>query len=340
MGLIFALALILTFAAIYVFVIEIFSVAFKLTGLATKRVKFQVASIFTGTGFTTQESELIANDQRRRKIAVACMYTSHIFSVIIMGLLVNFVISLVTIIANNVTFTVEIFTEWYAIVFYISFVLFMTMMMLRIPPIHARFINFLEKTAIKLSKTNRKTNIVSVIDVYGKNAVVEVLLNKIPDFAKDKTLFDMKLTKKYLINILSIRRGNRTIEVTKDTMFAPGDVIVIFGLVNDIKEAFVKSVDTANNTIVVQEEKINTFALLNNYGPNVLMEIDVEEVPQEIEGLSMKDTHLPDRYNINVAVIKRNDDYIIVDKDTVIQKGDRITVLGPYKSIKHLFQNE
>jgi Trk K+ transport system NAD-binding subunit len=70
------------------------------------------------------------------------------------------------------------------------------------------------------------------------------------------------------------------------------------------------------------------------------MEIDVEEVPQEIEGLPMKDTHLPDRYSINVVVIRRNDNYITVDKDTVIQKGDRITVLGPYKNIKHLFQND
>ena len=32
--------------------------------------------------------------------------------------------------------------------------------------------------------------------------------------------------------------------------------------------------------------------------------------------------------------------YVVVDKNTVIQKGDRITVLGPYKTIKHLFKND
>ena len=340
MGLIFALALILSFASVYIFVIEIFSVAFKLTGLATRKVKFQVASIFTSTGFTTQESELIANDERRRKIATACMYTSHIFSVIIMGLLINLVISLVTVISNNTKFTAEVLTEWYAIVFYISFALFLAMLILRIPPVHRRFLNFLEKIAIKISKTNRNTNIITVIDLYGKNAIVEVLLNKIPDFAKEKTLFDMQLTKKYQINILSIRRGKSMLEATKDTMFRQGDVVVIYGLVHDIKQAFIRSLDNPENTIIVNEASVNTLSLLNNYGQNALMEIDIEEVPQELEGIKMKDSHLPDRYKINVVVIRRNDTYISVDKDTIIQKGDRITVLGPYKTIKRLFQNE
>ena len=49
-----AIALILNVASVYLFVIEIFSVALRLTGLSTSKVHFQVASLFTGTGFTTQ----------------------------------------------------------------------------------------------------------------------------------------------------------------------------------------------------------------------------------------------------------------------------------------------
>ena len=89
-----AISLILGVVAIYMFMIEIFSVAFKLTGLATNKLKFQVASLFTGAGFTTSESELITNDDRRRRIAVTCMYTGHIFSVVIMGLIINVLISI------------------------------------------------------------------------------------------------------------------------------------------------------------------------------------------------------------------------------------------------------
>ena len=56
-----AISLILAVVTIYLLAIEIFSVAFKLTGLATNKIKLQVASLFTGTGFTTSESELITN---------------------------------------------------------------------------------------------------------------------------------------------------------------------------------------------------------------------------------------------------------------------------------------
>ena len=84
-----AVSLILAVASVYMLVIEIFSVAFKLTGLATSKIRFQVASLFTGTGYTTAESELIVNHEKRRKIAVACAYTGHIFSVAIMVLIIN-----------------------------------------------------------------------------------------------------------------------------------------------------------------------------------------------------------------------------------------------------------
>lgn len=339
MNIIFAIALILSVTAAYMFVIEAFSVAFKLTGMATKKIRFQVASLFTGTGFTTQESELLMNDERRRNIAITCMYTSHVFSVVIMGLLINLVIALIDSITNKIAITADTFTSWYAITFYVSFTIFVIMAILKIPPVNRRFQNFLERIAVAMSRNNRKYNIVTVIDLYGKNAIAEVLLNKVPDFAKETSLYEMQLTKKYVINILSIRRGKRMIEVSKDTMFSEGDIIVVYGLVNDIKQAFVNNPSVANNTIVTNSA-VNTFSILNNYGQNALIEIDVEEVPQELEGLSMKNSHLPDKYKINVVVIRRNDNYITVDKDTVIQKGDRITVLGPYKTIKHLFQND
>lgn len=338
MNIIFAISLILLVSALYMLIIEFFSVAFKLTGLATNRIKFQVASLFTETGFTTSESELIVSDIRRRRIAVACMYTSHIFSVVIMGLLINLVISLVSSIANKPTITAETFTSWYAWVFYVCLAFFFFISIIKIPPINRKFQVFLERIAVLLSKKNRQHNIVSVIDLYGKNAIVEIFLNKVPDFAKDTTLFDMQLNKKYSINVLSIERRGRKISVSKDTMFAEGDILVVFGLVSDIKEAFVNNNEQTDIKNI--PDRINSLSLLNNYGSNVLMEIEVQEVPQEITGLSMKESHLIDKYNINVGVIKRKNDYIFVDKDTVIKKGDVITVFGPYKNIKHLFDND
>ncbi len=331
-----AISLILAVISAYMFTIETYSVAFKLTGLATKKIRFQVASLFTGAGFTTTESELIANDDRRRKIAVACMYTGHIFSILIMGLIINVFFSIGVSVSGG---SKEIhFNEWYFIVFYVSAGLFLLMAFIKIPPINKRFQKLLEKIAINATKQRRNTNIITILDFYGKNAIAEVVLNRIPAFAEEKTLSEIGLTKQFVINILSIKRGKRMVEVTRDTMLRKGDVLVIYGLVADIKEAFINSLDVSSNAIIV--DKSNELILLNNYGTNALMEVNVDEVPKELENISMKDSHLTDRYSINIVVIKRNDGYIFADKDTVIQKGDKITLFGPYSNIKHLFKND
>ena len=325
-----AVALILAVISIYLFVIEAFSVAFKLTGLATKKIRFQVASLFTSAGFTTAESELITNDDRRRRIATVCMYTGHIFSVLIMGLVINVLFSIGT---TNTTVT----EQWYFIVFYVSLGLFLLVLFIKIPPINKRFAKFLETIAINSSKRSRNSNIITVVDYYGKHAVAEVILNKIPPFAQELTLLQMELTKKYAINILSIKRGKRIVEVTKDTMFRKGDILIIYGLTSDIQNAFVNSLDEKNKTIVI--DRTNELTLLSNYGTNELMEVVVDEVPKELENIKMKDSHLTDRYGINIVVIRRKDEYLSADKETIILEGDRITLFGPYSNIKHLFNN-
>ena len=324
-----AVSLILAVISVYMFVIEIFSVAFKLTGLATSKIKFQVASLFTSTGFTTEESELITNDDRRRKIAVACAYTGHIFSVVIMGLVINFFFSI-----NNLTE----FKDWYLIVFYVSIGLFAMMIFLKIPPINKRFQKFLEGIAIKTSKHRKNSNIITVLDYYGRSAIVEVVLNKIPDFANEISLGEMELTKKYALILLSLRRGNRRVSISKDTMLVKGDVIVAYGHINDIRDAFINSVSGKKSETVVVDNS-NEIQVLNNYGANTLMEVVVNEVPKELEGIPMKNSHLVDRYSIQIIIIKRDNEYLFVDKDMVVQKGDVVTLFGPYVNIKHLFKN-
>ena len=63
-------------------------------------------------------------------------------------------------------------------------------------------------------------------------------------------------------------------------------------------------------------------------------------MPEELKDKKIKDSHLTDQYFINIVVIKRKDEYLFADKDTIIKKGDTITLFGPYKNIKLLFQQE
>ena len=50
------------------------------------------------------------------------------------------------------------------------------------------------------------------------------------------------------------------LEVTKDTMFRKGDILVIFGLINDIQEAFVNSLKETEKVVVV--DNFSVFVLL------------------------------------------------------------------------------
>lgn len=332
-----AIALILGVITIYLFLIEVFSVAFKLTGMATSKIRFQVASLFTGTGFTTNESELVTNDERRRKIAVTCAYTGHIFSVVIMGLVINvfFSIGLTT---NSEEYMHPNFTEWYFIILYATTGLFLLVLFIKIPPINKRFQKLLEKIAISSSKSGRKSNIITVLDLYGKHAIAEVVLNTLPEYMIEKPLFQTGLAKDYSINVLSIKRGKRVIDVSKDTMFKKGDILVIYGLINDIKEALINSVNNEKRTIVI--DKTNEITLMNNYGSHALVEVYVDEVPTELENTKIKDSHLSDQYHITIGVIKRKDEYILSSAETIIEKGDTIMMFGPYKNIKLLFKND
>ena len=331
-----AISLVLAVAAVYLLTIEIFSVAFKLTGLANDRIKFQVASLFTSTGYTTSESELVAKDEKRRKIATACMYTGHIFSVAFMGLIINVVISLS--LALYQPSETPTFTEWYFIILYITLGLFGLVLFLKIRPVNRRFQRFLELIAIKASKRNSKSNIITVLDIQGKHAIVELVLNNIPDFANEVPLQNMGLTKKYSINVLSIRRDSRIIEVTKDTMFRKGDVLIIYGLLNEIKDAFVNSIKKDNSQEIL--DKTNEITLVNNYGSVALVEVYVEDVPKELENVKLSNAHLKDKYNITVGFIQRKGTYNVVDKDTIIEKGDTVSLFGPYQNIKMLFKND
>jgi hypothetical protein len=65
-GFVFIVVLIISY-----FIVKIGAAAFELTGLGPELAHFQSLSAFTGTGFTTKESELItAHKQRRRIVSV------------------------------------------------------------------------------------------------------------------------------------------------------------------------------------------------------------------------------------------------------------------------------
>ncbi len=89
-NLIFAVPVILIIA-ISIFVVKVATVALKMTGLDGKRSYFQALSAFTGTGFTTKDSEVILqNDVRRRIIMILMILGNAGFITVITTVVISF----------------------------------------------------------------------------------------------------------------------------------------------------------------------------------------------------------------------------------------------------------
>ena len=320
-----AISLLLIVLSLYMLVTDIFSVAFRLTGLSEERVRFQVASLFTNAGFTTNESEVITNNKTRRRLAIACMYSGHLFTAIVIGLFINLMISL----ANQIT------SDANYILFGISLGVFLFFLFLKIPPVNRHFQQSLGRIATKILEHNRKETVLTVLDYFDQKAVVEIVLNNVPVLFQDKALKDLKLTKSE-INILMVKRKNHVLDVTADTMLEKGDTLVAFGIYQNIKDIFTHTKMTEAEARPVLDLP-NTLTLIDNYGDNAMVEIQLYHLPTWLENTTVKTCGLKDRYQINIVMIRRDGESLSVTADTAFKAKDTIVLFGRYRLIKQLF---
>ena len=85
-----------------------------------------------------------------------------------------------------------------------------------------------------------KENIITLIDNYGSDAMAEVEIAILPEILKDKKLFESQIKTEYNLNVLTLKRNDEAIKVTKDTIIEENDVIVIFGNYSSIKKVFLE----------------------------------------------------------------------------------------------------
>lgn len=85
-GIYFLIPLLLTVLVSYL-IVRGGAIALRLTGLDEKRARFQALSAFSGTGFTTRESERVVNHPTRRRIVTWLMIMGNagIVAVIVTG---------------------------------------------------------------------------------------------------------------------------------------------------------------------------------------------------------------------------------------------------------------
>jgi len=217
---------------IYVIFIEIFTIIFRLTGLTNDKARFQVISLFTNSGFTTQEAELIVNSRIRRKIANVTMLSGFILNVTVISVLVNVFITLGSADSTDVL-KFFLFIGGFFVVLFILRKLKVFEFLLR---------GIVEKITNRVIHGSQ-TNIIEVLDTVGKNSIAEITIINLPEVLESKTLEHSNIRFTHHVNVLAIIRGGETnANVTKDDILYKNDKVIVFGKILDIKKLFIRQI--------------------------------------------------------------------------------------------------
>lgn len=238
-----SISLFFAVAVLYILIIDVFTILFRMTGMTEEKAKFQVISLLTNSGYTTKESELVVNKLGRRKLARTIMLFGYIFSITIVTAFVNVVLNLPRAIQEDFwTLTV---------ILAVIFVVFMIAK--RVPGVKQKFNDLIEKLGRKMMLRG-SANIISVVDEYAKGVVAGISLGAVPDAAKGKTLGELNLAVAYGIRIIFVQRAGKVLDyITRDTELKKGDKLVVFGKLQEIYTLF--NVDKEGLTEHIEEKK-------------------------------------------------------------------------------------
>ena len=257
------------------------------------------------------------------------MLTGYFFSVVIASLFINLFLS--------INFE-ELHSQLRTILFWFGG-LIAFFIILRIPSVERILNKGLDGLTVKAFKKAAKENYISVLDTYGKDAVVNIFLYKVPDFMEGKCVTDTGLRKDYNVNILMYTRNGQNHYVKADTIFTNKDTLIAFGPLSSIKDAFLLK-DHGDKKAIrnrIADDAANEITVMSNYGYQVLADIKLNRVPPVLVGKSLVESRIKDYFSINIMMVSRKEKPINLTKDTVIEKGDRVIAFGPYENIHTVF---
>lgn len=206
---------------IFILVIEVISMIFRVTGLSMEKARFQVISLFTHTGFTTREAELISQHPLRRKIASYLMLVSYVTQAGLISLFTKLLIE-----KESISYLV--------IVIFVIILVFVIIGKNRL--FFSKLGKILERYLFRrIKRHNKKRTIDEVLKLNADFGVYEIVLSE-KNVHCGKSLRDARL-KDHYIQILNIDRGSHIIEFPDaDLILEPADKIVVYGRINSITE--------------------------------------------------------------------------------------------------------
>ena len=217
------------FVLVYGLVIEIFTVLFRLTGLTREKSRLQAVSLLTNSGFTTGESELVVATRQRRRLAQIAMLTGYSFAVVILSVAVNVFLSLS--LATLEDMLLPLVTT--------GVLLIGLTLLARMPVLRDRFDTLIERLGNRIM-FGKQANILVLVDIYRNKAMVEVVLETVPDFLENTPLAASGLRERD-IHLLFLKRAGQPVEpIGGDTILQKEDSCLFFGNYKNILIVFGK----------------------------------------------------------------------------------------------------
>lgn len=207
---------------IFLLIIDIFAVMFRLTGMSIEKARFQVISLLTSTGFTTKESELITQHPTRRKLASLFMVISYISTLTFISLLVN-------VLTNSIINTK---TMVHLVILILIIIFFLKSSLLDVIENIIEYI--VKKTKLWNIFNAKYINFITKHKGYG---ICEVYISQNSDLI-GVSIKECKLTK-IEIKILSIDQGDEFISFPiPDYQFKGNDKLTVYGNIQNIRKRF------------------------------------------------------------------------------------------------------
>jgi Trk-type K+ transport system membrane component len=219
-------------------VVRIGAIAFQLTGLEWSLAKFQALSCFTGTGFTTQESELITGDRQRRRIASVLMVLGNAGIVVMIAAFADSLrpqqILQQRLARRLLPFSVPVdLLPWLNLLLIILAVL-VIYRVFKSPKLSKRLTSFLRKRVIRRELFTQASfeELLLATGGYGVSKIAVTAGSPV----LDKTLSESEL-RRHDVTVLAIARAGKTIpNPSANRRIRLGDQLICFGKLQNIRD--------------------------------------------------------------------------------------------------------
>jgi len=225
-----ALVMFVLLIIFYIIVSHIITILFRLTGMTEEKARFQVISLLTNSGYTTQESETVVKTKMRRRLALATMLFGYAFTVTILSAMVNVFMSIKTPDLESLFTAVPILLSILLIFFFVRKSSFF----------HTRFDSWVERVGNQMM-FGKNANEILLVEEYGKTVVAHVYLHTVPEILKEVTLAQSRILPEHHVMVMMVKPPEgEAKQANAHTILHENDTIMVMGDRKVIREIFEK----------------------------------------------------------------------------------------------------